>query len=258
MQVAPVASLADVVEPSWSRDGRLAWVGPGSGRGQTIHVWDGQTIRDLGAGRNPTWSPDGRLAWVRRGVIRLWDGSTARDLDAHPSRLFRWSYDQRLAWDVGDAAHYSIHVWDGHETTILGPEPDTIEYAVWSPDGRLAWLSPLGVYIWDGTRVLTADFGAAGAAYPSWSSDGRLTWEAGGDIFVWDGGAVINVTHDVEQEISPAWSGDGRLAWTSFRNGAGNVSVWDGTTVTQVTQVRFPGADFFLSWSGGPPKEWTR
>jgi TolB protein len=203
----------DDIEPSWSRDGTIAF-SRGTGYNQSNFVdstiWvmaaNGTGAHALPAPSDtvnyrPSWSPDGRhIAFVRDGM---------GGLDAPNAEI--WVMDR-------DGAHQ-------HQVTTSGANNT---FPTWSPDGtRLAFecgfdICTIGV---DG-RGLVKLTHTGDALAPNWYPGNRIVFPRsigtgvappGGpstkvrQIFVMnpDGSGVIRVTNDSYQDIFPAWSPDG-------------------------------------------------
>ncbi len=248
-------------EPIWSGDGRLAWIGRERQRGETVYVWDGETIMIAGRAaavqnRSLAWASDGRLRWVGlnqlSGAIYTWDGAATErvPLDVTALLSLSWSPEGRLAWITRNAR-------DERSLYLLDPEADSrpillqrgawiSDRVAWSKDGRLAWgeLAPLQGYrivVWQqGERV---SFPVRGFVHSLiWSSDGRLLWVDTarapiGAMHVWDGRDVTTLDDDVRNMTQPFWSPHGQVVWASNQVGEWGVYLWEGRGSIRVSRV---------------------
>ncbi|MBK8027653.1 MAG: PD40 domain-containing protein [Chloroflexi bacterium] len=177
------------VFPTWSTDGRLAWVA-----GYDIVVWDGEQVRNLSqtpesGDYSPAWSADGRLAWVAASgddsEIMVWDGEQVRNVSQNPDlrdTMPEWSQDGRLAWRSSRRPEqdFSLVVWDGQQIILVGRNPDAQNLLfTWSADGQLAWeflrSGQSDLFVWGGARTVCVSPNRGWHDY-TWSDDGRLAW----------------------------------------------------------------------------------
>ena len=153
----------------------------------------------------------------------------------------------------GDETEGQIQIWNaetGNERLAFVAHPATINWLAWSPDGRcIVSASEAGeAKIWDAATgqmlfdLYPEDFALAVDA-PVWSPDGSQLAIYGGDgiITVWDPATGLPL-----QRITTSGIRVGRINWfpaqdrllTSDR--AGNVSVWDIASGTEVASFSFP------------------
>ncbi len=207
------------------------------------------------AERPLTWSPDGRyLAYIAQGrqsvpLLVVWDGANTINIMPngleHPVQAYPsvWSRDGRLVFSVFSGppaeADWELYLWDGATITNLSQNPGLTDCcAVWSADGRLAFLSQrenaqVDLLIWDGTSVRNGSpnresFTNAAPeltmnwASPHWTPDGQLVFLSGvhgrpnAEIYLWDGQSAANISQNpIAITGSPSWSADGRWAFSS-------------------------------------------
>ena len=252
---------------AWSVDGRLAWAG-GPSQEKEIYVWDGQHIVNISQNPardvQPAWSVDGRLAWVSddngRSEIYVWDSEQVMNISQNPNGFAigpHWSVDGRLlTWGGSVNGNLEVLVWDGEQIINVSDDKEWDAWSVWSPDGRLAWVSTRDeygtVYVWDGESTFRVSEVGVSASNLAWSGDGRLAWQSGDgqsyDVMIWDGEQTINFTQspDDENHYSPEWNGNGWLAWIVNTDNNWNIYVWDGEQVMNISQ--HTGINRYPAW----------
>lgn len=254
---------------AWSPDGHYLAYSSYLTDEASLAIWDGKTstsITPTDLSSSPqsywiAWNPNGQyLAFVPtpadlHRLIYVWDGHTIvnitpKNLDRVPSYYsFSWSLDGRLAFTFqydlyvtgvrveGDPGE--IYLWDGLVTANLSQNPTGDDQgAVWSADGRLAFLSARNdeyhIFVWDGLAVKNGgpDRNAFAEvapgmvnyySFPGWTNNGQLTFVTTGphdshaQIYKWDGRQVINISQNPSlHNGSPTWSIDGLWAFATF------------------------------------------
>jgi Tol biopolymer transport system component len=251
--------------PSPSRDGaRIAFrrgesllVANADGSGATIAV--------SGLASAPTWSPDGRLAYLEEGasvaaLLRLSDGSrqtlasSAVDLDWQP-RGSSISFIRPKDKGTGD-----LVVEDTTKRTerIVAGGVD-LTSAVWSPDGtRLAFRRRGALYIVDVDGLVEHLASISPVQDAAWSPDGSaLAYTAGEPTAVFVVDTATYVSRKLSQSLggeasfAPSWSTDsaaiaylharvsGRALLGDYRNADVEVARLDGSAPVLLTHA-FP------------------
>ena len=87
--------------------------------------------------------------------------------------------------------------------------------------------------------------------HPLW-----LAWVGNGAISLWNGIEVVPLTANSDGALArnPTWSSDGWLAWESTSDEGTNIEVWDGQTITDVSQNDAVDSD--ARWSPGGQLAW--
>jgi hypothetical protein len=275
------------VAPTWSRDGRMAWLSNRDGD-YDVYVRDGLQMRNISqnerADFEPLWSPDGRLAWVGRDSARgeavyVWDGvgvTVAGRAAAIQNGSLHWSADGRLRWVGLNGMSGAISVWDGEVIATTPLDVTTLVSLSWSPGGKLAWISrnahdERSLYMLDTTdssRPVLLHRGTWISDRVVWSSDERLAWgewvsAEQFNIVIWaDGQRTRLPTSGFIYSL--AWSGTGQLVWVdAARAPIGVLRVWDGREtfvidddVRQLSQPTWSRAGR-LAWSTARTQGWT-
>jgi hypothetical protein len=128
-------SLVTLVEPKWSKDGRLAFVS-GHFTAGDLYVWDGQQLI-----------------------------KASQPLSGHQIGGFDWHEDGRLAFIARTSSmNGDVYVWDGSTLTNVSQSPDDEKEAYWLNDGRLAFSLPnpnvgskLVFRVWDRSTITNVD-----------------------------------------------------------------------------------------------------
>jgi hypothetical protein len=212
------------IAPTWSQDGRLAWL---SNRDGDFDVYVHQGRGTLNISQNdhgdfePIWSRDGRLAWVSRNrqqgeTVYVWDGervTPAGNAIAIQNRSLAWSSDGSLRWLGLNGLSGTIHVWQDHQRAYI-PVEGFVHSLSWSDDGRLLWIdasrAPIGVMVaWDGRATQVIDDDVRNLTQPLWSQRGQVLWSSldlgRWSVHLWDGQETHQVSPEAQDALAPAW-----------------------------------------------------
>lgn len=232
----------------WDRQSHFAFLSDRDGNTE-VYIWDGLNYTNISQHPfndwRPAMNPDGRVAFAseRDGnmEIYVWDRGQLTNVSQNPASddYPAWSDDGRLAWVSNQDGDLDIYVWDGAGARDVSQNSAVDLSPAWSRDGRLAWISGTGadkkIQLWDGSNI-TDVAGGSELRHLAWSSDGKLAFEILQDVYVWDGQNTINVSENrYSSDIDPTWSPDGRLTFVSLRNGHPDLYIWDGTSITPLT-----------------------
>ncbi|MBC7809513.1 MAG: PD40 domain-containing protein [Burkholderiales bacterium] len=177
--------------PSWSRDGRLAFLTYIDGNGDDssdILVWNGQSFVD-GLPDKSSYS------------------NIVPELTSYISYPI-WTNDDLLTF-VGPEGHYGQdYVWDGQTATNISQLSNLHAGTPrWSADGRWAFFSSQSLVIVRDAENNTL-LSTEGQYAPAWSPNGYLMFcKYGWVLTVWDGHEVIEIAHGMW--ISAQWQ-DGK------------------------------------------------
>lgn len=240
------------VAPTWSPDGRLAWL---SNRDGDFDVYVRTGGKTLNISQNehgdfePIWSRDGRLAWVSRNrgqgeTVYVWDDervTAAGRAAAIQNRSLAWAADGSLRWLGLNGLNGAIHIWNDGEIAQIPLDVTALLSLSWSPEGKLAWITrnaydERSLYLLDvdaGTRPLLLRRGMWISDRVAWSADERLAW---GELATSQDFRIVVQQGDERTHIpvtgfvhSLIWSGDGRLLWIdTARAPIGVMRMWDG------------------------------
>jgi len=209
--------------PTWSRDGKLAFV-----RDRWIHV---ASFGRIARGEAPAWSPDGtRLAFGRDGEIFTIDAD-GRNLRRVTRRNARWNEDRSPSW-TPDGARL---VFGSNRAGVFNQEL----YAVGASGGPLTRLTHTA-----GSETMPGDDGM-----PSVSPDGtQVAFVSNRDrrfeLYTAriDGSGQDRLTHTPRvDEALPRWSPDGQaIAYEATAAGDG-ASIWVYTIATSSFRRVGPG-----------------
>jgi len=113
---------------------------------------------------SPTWSLDGRLAFIscdnQRGGcdVLLWEDGNLTNITNQPQAQHNlvWSIDEQLAF-VSCPANCDVLVWSNNTLTNISNTPFGGEdYLTWDVEGQLAFVeysTTQEIMLWDGTRL---------------------------------------------------------------------------------------------------------
>jgi Tol biopolymer transport system component len=181
--------------PTWSEDGRLAFLSTEGGKSQII-VWDGASLKDglpdrtsfirvapelSGFYSYPTWTNDEMLAFTLyseqadKGEIYVWDGQTATNISQNPnthnsspswSPNGYWVFMTSLSPYAPPITGQSLHIRDRHNNPI-----DTIDNSIyasaWSAENQLLFCKPYFVLsLWNGQKII--EVARSGNIYAQW------------------------------------------------------------------------------------------
>ena len=270
-----VATPSDELVFTSMRDGNLQIIRIGADGGA-----ESRLTQTLSAEFQPTWSRNGRIAWVsyRSGDGDIYtmnaDGSDVRRLSARPGleQSPAWSPDGRRLAYVGErdglGAVFVVNA-DGSGERVVSGTLTEVGSPQWSPDGtKIAF----GAAIENKPRIVVADLGAGhvgavtngtgGEFGPIWSPDGKAI------VYVQSGGRTdgvnlrairlgeresVPLTKNGYTNSQPQFSPDGtKILYLSNASSQGaymNVHVMnaDGTVATNLT--RWGHADLSATWS---------
>jgi len=164
-------------EPSWSADGRLAFLSSRSGE-YDIYIWDGITtkngIPDVSTYINiapelityysyPIWTDKDLLSFKavastdEHAQVYLWDGQNATNISKNPTMhngSQAWSGDGRWAFATYFSPQPLVYVRSIDNQTLLTAEG---QYLAWSSNGYLIFCTYTGpewvLSIWDGNHI---------------------------------------------------------------------------------------------------------
>jgi Tol biopolymer transport system component len=225
--------------PVWSRDGQLAYNVLHGGTG-IVGNWDIHRY-DFAAGRSenltatatvefdPQWLPDGRLSFT--GIddsgaldIYLLDLDTRERTKLLPrgqNSYVRWSEDGRGLFRGGEGGNSEVMLYEQGRIRNLTNHPAIDSNAVWSRDGRIAFVSyrdgnqDVFVLDLDSGELTNVSQAAAPAYVPRWSSDGWLTFtvlRASGGVAFFDLYAV-NSVGEVPRQVDVNTLGSAWWRW---------------------------------------------
>ncbi len=224
---------------AWNTKNELAFTiwQPTRADGSEIYYWDGREIIDIsqtpfGGDNSPVWNTNGQLAFssLRNGKydIFVWDAMSFKNNQVDTDSFINiapeltdymsspnWTNKGLLAFNAtgADDSHVQVYVWNGQTVTNISQNPDLHN------------------------------------GFPTWSADGRWAfstfWSSKQLVYVKD---VNNQTiFTTEAEYPPAWSSDGNLAYCKRGPKGWELSVWDGKTISKVSE----GWDISAQWSSG-------
>ena len=248
--VGPVESV------HWSPDGQRIVTGGHDGLPRVWDVTSGEVLFAMQGGHaNPInhvyWSSDGRLiatVSAGEGVEKIWDANSGTLLLEVPgtTRGFGGFSPDGTRILTGSLREYSsVFVYDISRLTprLIG-HTTGLEYADWSPDGRLIATSTGSsgdptVRIWDASTGQQLHAHEVDARYLDWSPDStRMAIPAFGgvdpyrievlDLATQEVTSVLTTEENFEA-LSARWSPDGRLIAASFwnLNGQRPIYIWD-------------------------------
>lgn len=185
--------------------------------------------------------------------------------DAQPPRAW-------LTWEgVGvEGIRNDVFVFDGRRSVNITHTPLRSEVqAVWSQDGRLAWIASGDVFVLEGGHIHNVtqydlDHEFAFLEMPlQWSAEGWLAWVTlkfvGRTLSVWDGEQIQVVSEfPSEYYTSYTWTAEGDLIWYTPAVEGARIQVWDGETVRVIEEMADEnqhrsdsGAPVWVSHEGG-------
>jgi WD40 repeat protein len=128
-----------------------------------------------------------------------------------------------------------VYVWDNGTITQVSDTPEQVEEALqWSADGRLVFKDFNGsrAWVWGGTQA--NELSTHQVYQYDWAPDGRLALMRD-DVTVrgWDGTTMNRITRAQEM----VWTSDGRLLLTIISGGRGDLFLWDGQSLTPLTDT---------------------
>jgi hypothetical protein len=196
----------------------------------------------------------------------LWDGQVFVDLthlsiDGLPVR----AKDGRLAFPVERGEVFDIYLWDkGKTTRIIEGFSDSYAHSLrmdWLHDGRLVIGNDQDqfreLYVWDGDNM-THIGNTHSVGFPVRLANGQLVWggEANKMILMWDGRNTFPIKQVESIEFFQLASDRSKVMWWALVDNdqdgelEGEVSFWDGTSITTVYHDFDPVFWLDASWDG--------
>jgi Tol biopolymer transport system component len=232
-----VVDLSVEFYPSWSSDGRLAFVPERDGFPE-IYVWDISGVYKVSPDETmnsvPLWSVDGKLSfWSRRdgnSDIYVWHQDTLINISQGQNGGWytTWSSDGRLALVLETNGNYEVYVWNGLSLNNISQHSAVDDEPVWSADG---------IYVWDGDSLTNVSQTLTDDTAPVWSNNGQIVFFSDHQVYVWNGNSTERITNEARNYGRVVWGENGHLAFCTDMYADGDILVWNGTTLTNLGQI---------------------
>jgi fibronectin type III domain protein len=257
--------------PRINARGQMVWVRE-QGYFEQIDLWDGTSVRQLSheMAKNgfPQLNDAGEVVWLGwqsddapDSVIYRWDGTALWSIrrDTRSVNDLQINNRGQVLWSEFDGRARQIYLWEQersdaaggirpltfgpveHDNPFLGPTGDI----AWQGFGPDSWQ----VYLWQEGSIRqishqSPDVNGGFLFYPQVNSFGQAAWRAldrGFFTFFWNGATTrtLNPIGGSGSDGLPQLSDRGWIVWATV---AGEILLWDGSSVRLISPPGVPGA----------------
>jgi dipeptidyl aminopeptidase/acylaminoacyl peptidase len=223
----------DVIDFSWSSDGRLALSLFRNGHAELEILELNQVLRQIAAPASEapyifSWSPDGQLAFSPRfgpdmGIYVLDRENHINYVDQRNTQ-FAWAPDSRLAFVSNRYGDSEIYVRERNgDLHNVSNNPADDKYPSWSPNGKLAYISSTidgkqTLHILDQNERPFRIYNLIGYYGMSWSADDQLAFVTADEganfhLYIVDQNGELHLIPVDAVPNPPRWSLNGQLAF---------------------------------------------
>jgi WD40-like Beta Propeller Repeat len=148
-----------------------------------------------------------------------------------------WTENGDLYMTVGAMGKEILYQWNGGGLHYLGSlSPNT--YLKHNENNQFAFYLNIDntwqLIIWDGAQLIEFIPPFGDNMDPIWAADGRFAFVSNNTVYISDG--VTTTSLGQAQYGGLDWSVNGHLVFVSERDGNDEIYVWDGTTLTNISQ----------------------